>query len=171
MHSLRSPMTKLLIFMGYPWDDRATHTFSLFHAKRTYTSSIIILQCYFPAKKIFFENFGIRLLRQGRSLIFCSKPEICAYCTPCITCVEFQRVRPTRMWFFWELFSFFFAHFLASKTECTTPFILAHLVQPHVWACVRWNYTTRSRKYAPHVALWKISIFIGKSGFSGFSLP
>ena len=160
-----------LVFMGCPWDERATHTFSLFLAKHIYTCLLIVLQCYFSTKTIFFETFGNRLLRQGRSLRFRSKPERCTYRTPCITCVEFQRSKRTRMWFCWDLFWFFFVHFLASECECTTPFVFAYLVHSHVWACVRSKYASRSRNYASHVELCKISIFIGKSRFSGFPVP
>ena len=110
-----------LVFMGCPWDERATHTFSLFLAKHIYTCLLNVLQCYFSTKTIFFETFGNRLLRQGRSLRFRSKPERCTYRTPCITCVEFQRSKRTRMWFCWDLFWFFSCIFLHQNVSVRPP--------------------------------------------------
>ena len=154
-----------LIFMGYPWGERATHTFSLFLAKCIYACSVIILPVYFSTKNDFSENFGISLWSLGQSLRFCQKPEICVYCMPGMMCVEFQRSKWTGMWLFWDRVWFFFAHFLASECECMTPFISANILQGHVWAYVHSHHTKISRKYELRVALRKIQFFIGKSGF------
>ena len=160
-------MEGLPLLMGCPWEERTNLIFSQFHAKITYTYSLFVLQQYFSRKMTFFEKSWIPLYRRGRFPRFRSKSEMYTYYSTKMLCVKFQRSRATRMWPFDDLNSFFFAHFLASETQWGTPLISAHLVATHVWACVRSNDVRRSWKYQPHEALCEISIFIGKSGFSG----
>ena len=150
------PYDKTYVSMGCPWEELATHTFSLFLAKCIYACSVIILPVYFSTKNDFSENFGISLWSLGQSLRFCQKPEICVYCMPGMMCVEFQRSKWTGMWLFWDRVWFFFAHFLASECECMTPFISANIPQGYVWAYVHSHHIKISRKYTLHVALWKI---------------
>lgn len=159
-------MEGMPLLMGCPWDGRTNLIFLQFHAKSTYTYSLFVLQQYFSRKMTFFEKSWIPLYRRGRFPRFRSKSEMYTYYSTKMLCVEFQRSAMTRMWLFDDLNSFFFALFLASETQWGTHSVPAHLVPTHVWACVRSIHVKRARKYRLHEALRKISIFIGKSGFS-----
>ena len=148
---------------------RRTHESHIFAISRQKHLYILLIRpaVVFFEKNDFFEKSGIPLYRRGRSPRFRSKSEMYTYYSTKMLCVKFQRSRATRMWPFDDPNSFFFAHFLASETQWGTHSVPAHLVPTHVWACVRSIHVKRARKYRLHEALRKISIFIGKSGFSG----